>query len=87
MTAIQPAHKRILFGNAIWASAYSFLVLLIRFYEGVRLTHQTSESGPWNVGDQGKRIVVLNMSRVARDPTFQAVSTAKAAGATSPHMV
>jgi hypothetical protein len=26
--------------------AYSFLMLLIRFYEGVRLTHQTSESGP-----------------------------------------
>jgi hypothetical protein len=51
MTAIQSARKRILYGNTIWkrppyqGSAYSFLVLLIRFYEGVRLTHQTSESG------------------------------------------
>ena len=36
------------FGNVLpsKSSAYSFLVLLIRFYEGVRLTHQTSESGP-----------------------------------------
>ena len=48
MTAIQSARKRILHENAIWrrppyqGSAYSFLVLLIRFYEGVRLTHQTS---------------------------------------------
>jgi hypothetical protein len=49
MTAIQFARKRILYGNTIWkrppcqGSAYSFLVLLIRFYEGARLTHQTSE--------------------------------------------
>src|SRR5258705_11579021 len=36
------------FGNVLpsKSSAYSFLVLLIRFYEGMRLTHQTSESGP-----------------------------------------
>jgi hypothetical protein len=40
-----------LYGNTTWkrppyqGSACSFLVLLIRFYEGVRLTHQTSESG------------------------------------------
>src|ERR1700730_17055365 len=51
MTAIRPARKRILYGNCIWkrppyqGSAYSFLVLLIRFYEGGRLTHHTSESG------------------------------------------
>lgn len=51
MTAIQSARKRILhgipFGNVrpYQGSACSFLVLLIRFYEGVRLTHQTSESG------------------------------------------
>jgi hypothetical protein len=51
MTAIQSARKRFLHGNAIWnapyqGSAYSFRVLLIGFYEGVRLTHRTSESGP-----------------------------------------
>jgi hypothetical protein len=51
MTAIQSARKRILDGNTIWkrppyqGSAYSFLVLLIRCYEEVRLTHQTSKSG------------------------------------------
>jgi hypothetical protein len=51
MTAIQSARKRILRGNTIWkrppyqGSAYSFLALLIRFDEGVRLTLQTSESG------------------------------------------
>jgi hypothetical protein len=44
MTAIQSARKRILYGKTIWkrppyqGSAYSFLVLLIRFHEGVRLT-------------------------------------------------
>ena len=43
MTAIQSARKRILHENAIWrrplyqGSAYSFLVLLIRCYEGVTL--------------------------------------------------
>jgi hypothetical protein len=48
MTAILPARKRILYGNTIWkrppyrGSAYAFLVLPIRFYEGVRLTHQTN---------------------------------------------
>jgi hypothetical protein len=51
MTAIQSARKRILYGNSIWkrppyqGSAYAFLVLLIRFYEGARLTRQTSKSG------------------------------------------
>jgi len=57
MTAIQSARKRILYGNTIWkrppyqGSAYSFLVLLIRFSEGVRLTHQTSESAEAEIRD------------------------------------